>query len=298
MFTCLHIYMMSRGQQLIEVILALAIFFAVLSGAVLLYGRSLETFRQTQDISQVELILTESAEGLLSIALSNWNAMTTGTFGLTSQTGSWQLQGTPDTINGTYLRTVAISEVTRDSNCVINEAGAGTSDPSTRHVSTTISWTEYGQNHSQEVGTYLTDWKTPGACGETGQASNLDIDISLAKIDSTKKSLTGVILINNDSLPITLDKMTLTWTKEGDITYIKIEGANHWHSSNGIGSPQGEQPSGTELDLVNLILEPGHSYNVDMFRFDEKVDGATFTITAKMIDGSTTTEVTSPPFVP
>ncbi|HAZ28258.1 MAG TPA: hypothetical protein DCY48_00575 [Candidatus Magasanikbacteria bacterium] len=288
----------SRGQQLIEVILALAIFFAFLSGAILLSGRSLQTFRSAQELTDVELILTESLEAMQSIASTNWNAMTIGTFGLTSQGGAWQMQPSPDSINGTYLRTVTIDGTERDANCALVQTGQGTADPSTMHVTTTISWTEGGQNKSREVGAYFTDWKTPGACGETGQASNLDIDISLASIDATKKSLVGVVLTNNDSSSITLDTMTLTWTKPGEIGYIKIEGTNYWHSSNGTGSPQGEQPSGTELDLVDLVLEPEESYDIDVFRFDEKVDGATFTITATMIDGSSTTEVTTPPFVP
>lgn len=288
-----------KGQNLIEALLALGIFMIFVIGSLTLGFRYWETHTRVEELNQVQAITEESFEALQSIVYDNWSAISDGTYGLNSLADYWQFQAEPDLIDNKYTRTITISSARRDADCQIIESG-GTEDPDTKLMTVNISWQGMGAARNKSSRQFFTNWSSPAAClaGSGGEAGNLTIDVSQARIDATKKSLIGVELINNRSVAITLDKMTLTWTKPGNILFIKIEGQNYWHYSAGVGSPQGAQPSGTELDLVDLVLAPGEDYEVDNFRFDDKVDGSTFTITIIMSDGTSKTVVTTPPFVP
>lgn len=288
----------NQGQNLIEVLFALALFLVFIVGSLSLTFKYLVTTQRVQELSQVKAIAIESFEAVQSISYNSWDSFADGIYGLNADNSSWQFQTEPNLINNIYTRSIIISPVQRDGDCDIVESG-GIDDPDTKLVTVIIDWEAQPLKQNKSFSKYYTRWYDPTTCiVSQGQASNLEIDVSLANIDSTKKSLVGVELRNTGETPILLDKMMLTWTEPGEITYIKIDGANHWHSTNGIGTPQGAQPSGTELDLVDLILESEEDYEIDVFRFNEKVDGSTFTITVTMSDGSTTTETTTPPFVP
>jgi len=288
----------NQGQNLIEVLFALALFLVFIVGAISLTFKYLATTQRVQELSQTKAIVIESFEAVQSISYNSWDSFADGIYGLNADNSSWQFQTEPNLINNIYTRSIIISPVQRDANCDIVASG-GINDPDTKLVTVIIDWDALPLKQNKSFSKYYTRWYDPTTCiASDGQAGNLIIDVSAANIDATKKSLHGVELRNTGETPIILDKMTLTWTKPGEITYIKIEGTNYWHSTNGIGTPQGAQPSGTELDLVDLILEPDEDYEVDAFRFNAKVDGSTFTITAIMSDESSKTEVTTPPFVP
>lgn len=287
-----------KGQNLIEALLALAVFFIFISGSLILIFRHFDTFEKAEDLAKVQTIVGQSFEAVQGISYNSWSNLADGTYGLNSSSGSWQFQASPDLIDNKYTRTVTVAPVRRDLNCAIT-TGDGTADPDTKLVTVNITWQDVGGPRSDSFGQYFTSWNSPTNCfASGGEAASLDLDVSMAYIDSTKKSLFGVSLINKGTTPITLDKMTLSWTKPGLIKFIKIDGSNRWDGTNGIGTPSGAQPSGTELDLVDLILEPGVTYGVDNIRFDSKIDGSIVTIEATMVDGSSSTKVTSPPFVP
>lgn len=287
-----------KGQNLIEALLALALFFVFISGSLILIFRHFDTFLKAEELGKVQTIVSQSFEAVQGISYNSWSNLTDGTHGLSSSSGNWQFQASPDLIDNKYTRTITVSVVNRDDNCDITTSG-GTDDPDTKLVTVSVAWQDVGGPRSSSLNQYFTSWNSPTNCfASGGEAASLDLDVSMAYIDSTKKSLFGVSLINKGTTPITLDKMTLNWTKPGNITFIKIDGSNHWDGSNGIGTPHGAQPSGTELDLVDLILDPGVTYLVNNIRFNSKIDGSIVTIEATMIDGSSSTKVTSPPFVP
>ena len=290
---------MSRpGQNLIELILALALFFIFIAGGLLLTSRYLSTFDRSQDLNKIQPIVSETFEAIQNIAYDNWSGLIDGDHGLTISSNKWILQSSPDIIDNKFTRTVTIAPVSRDTSCQIVAIG-GTTDPDTKLVTATITRQTDKGPFTQIFSKYYTNWSNPTPCEPRyGEAGQLTLDVSNANIDSTKKSLVNARFINTGTVPITLDKMTLTWTESGNITYIKINGYNHWHSTNGIGTPQGDQPSGTELDLVDFVMQPGQTYPIDSFRFDSKVDGSTFVITCTMKDKTKTTVITTPPFVP
>ncbi|MFH0779398.1 MAG: prepilin-type N-terminal cleavage/methylation domain-containing protein [Parcubacteria group bacterium] len=287
-----------KGQTLAEVILALAIFAVFIASAGVLISSKFNSLNKINETAESSAVANAGFEALRGISMQNWSLLTDGEYGVEIQGGVWQLKSAPDTIENKYERTIMIAPVKRDANCQIVETG-GEIDPDTKLVTVNVSWQMPPGNRTRSFSQLLTSWKNPTAClAKKGEVRYLTIDVSASVIDATKKSLTGTKIKNTGTAPITLDKMQLTWTKPGNITYIKINGSNYWHSTSGIGSPSGVQPSGTVIDIENFILQPGVSYDIDNIRFDSKVDGSTFTITAIMSDGTSITEITTPPFIP
>lgn len=289
-------YINQRGSGIIEIIFTISLFLIFVGGIAGLLARQLDTLSLSNKNLYLVSEMKNSFEAIRQVANQNWSLISDGVYGLTTSTNSWVLAGTPD-VNGTITREVTISTLNRDTECNVVDIG-GVADDDSKYVSISLTDNAGGKISSLEYSSIITRSDEPTFCLSQGDANNLVLDVEFANIDSTKKSLVGIILRNAGNTPITLDKMTLEWDKPGNINYIKIESENHWHSTNGTGTPQGSQPSGTELDLVNLTLEAGEDYDIDIIRFDSKVDGSTFTIKATLSDGSSKTEVTSPPFTP
>ncbi|KKQ80269.1 MAG: hypothetical protein UT02_C0012G0020 [Parcubacteria group bacterium GW2011_GWC2_38_7] len=284
------------GQNLIEAIVAIAIFGLLLSGGVLSGLRYFDTQLRAQAQTDLAQLANNTFEIIDGIAKNNWASLTVGTHGLILNNNNWEISDTPDLVNNT-TRTININTVLRDGSCNLIETG-GSADDDSRLITLDLTYTNARGPREKSFNRYFTRWSNPTTCLVRTEAGSLGLDVGTAYIDATKKSLYGIVLRNLGTTVITIDKMTFSWDTEGEITYIKIDGANYWHSTNGIGTPQGSQLSGTELDLVNFVLQPLTSYPLTAVRFDEKVDGATFSIKATMLDTSTVTEVTSPPFVP
>lgn len=286
-----------KGQTLGEVIIALALFAAIIGATSYLISSKFNSLNRHQDFDQANAIARAGFEAIESIARQDWSSLVYGAYGLSNSNGAWQLKSAPDFFDK-YARTITVSEVRRDADCKIVQTG-GIVDPDAKMATVAITWPAGESNSTKSYNQLFTAWQNPTSClTKNGDVRYLLIDVGNSIIDSTKKSLVGTILKNTGPAPVAIDTMALTWTKPGNITYIKINGANYWHSTSGIGSPAGVQPSGTVIDIENFALLPGVSYDIDVFRFDSKVDGSTFTITATMTDGSSTTETTTPPFIP
>jgi len=286
----------NKGQNLIEAIIAIALFGILVMGGIMTDLRHLDSQIRAETQIKISQFAYNSFEILSGLAHNNWTSLTNGTHGLTYTAPDWSLSETPDVVDN-VTRTITITEAERDGNCELVSSN-GTIDPDTKIITLDL---DYDDNRGAQKASFVqnfTRWAAPTNCLVITEAGNLNLDVSGAYIDATKKSLFGLVLHNTGNTIITLDKMTFSWNTGGNITYVKINGANYWHATNGIGLPQGAQPSGVELDLVNFVLQPQSSYQVDNVRFDTKVDGATFTIIATMLDNSSKTEITSPPFIP
>jgi len=284
------------GQNLIEAIIAIGIFGILMAGGVMTGLHYFDSQIHAQAQSNLAQLANNSFEIIDGIAKNNWVSLTVGTHGLLLNNNNWEISGTPDLVDQT-TRTINVTSGLRDGNCNLVEVG-GTTDTDTKLITITFTYNDNRGLQSKSFSQYFTNWFAPTNCLMQTEAGSLSLDVSTAYIDATKKSLYGIVLRNLGTTIITIDKMTFTWNTGGNITYVKIDGANYWHATNGTGTPQGAQPSGTELDLVNFVLQPQTSYPIDNVRFDDKVDGATFTIKATMLDTSTKTEVTTPPFIP
>ncbi|MBL1434245.1 hypothetical protein COB87_001585 [Candidatus Wolfebacteria bacterium] len=119
------------------------------------------------------------------------------------------------------------------------------------------------------------------------QADDLSVDISSANIGGGgNKELQGVTVENTGASPITIDTIVLTWANGKLIQEIKIDNTRVWKHNNE-GDPNGKQPTGTEIDVVDHVIASGVTDTVDKFKFNGNMTGDTFTITFTMGDAST-----------
>jgi prepilin-type N-terminal cleavage/methylation domain-containing protein len=102
------------------------------------------------------------------------------------------------------------------------------------------------------------------------------------------KDLLGITLENTGTSNITIVKMTLTWTSGNMIKEVDFNGTSVW-KFNGVGTPDGQQISGTELDIVDYVLTASTVVTPNTFSFSGNVSGVTFQMDFEMSDGSTKT---------
>ncbi|MBU0667740.1 hypothetical protein KJ951_01910 [Patescibacteria group bacterium] len=272
-----------KGYSVVEVIVALGILVVVLTGVTSLFLSSIGGSAGVDEQLQAGSFMDQGFEAARAIRDNNFANLTIGTHGLIQSGGFWSFTGTSDT-PGNFTRTTQISEVRRNEACAIVESG-GTVDPDSRKVTVTISWNQNPDTpKSVSANQYLTNWANPQGCGV--QANDLILDVHNAYLVQNKK-LRGITLQNIGEDPLTVDKITLTWTVQNSlIEWIKIAGAKDWDYG-GIGSPIGRQPSGTELNIVDFSLNPGQFQEISEFKFENDMNGSFFTIILTLSDGST-----------
>lgn len=283
-----------QGQTLMEVLLALAVFLLLVSGGTVLSVRYLETLQRALDIRQVVLIAGEGLEALENISAGEWttiqNSNENTDYGLVQNGGVWQLQLGSDVTDNKFTRSLRIAPVYRDVSCQITQT-PGTLDPDTKRISLTLSWSIGEKTFSRVFEKYFTNWRTPSDLCTVTQAGSLIINVDSATLDTQQKQINGIVLENEGLTDITIDKMIVSWIEQsnGEVRIITIGGTNRWHASSaGDWSPSGEQPTGTELNIANVTIPHGTSISMDKVRFNSKLDGSIFTITAIMTDTSST----------
>ncbi|MFA6308039.1 MAG: prepilin-type N-terminal cleavage/methylation domain-containing protein [Patescibacteria group bacterium] len=147
-----------NGFSLVEVIIALGVFSILAAGVFNIVTSSYKNFYGVGDKQVISEFAQEGMEIVRAIRDNSWqdieNVSGAGNQGVSkASAGYWQFSGTSNTL-GVLTRTIAISDVSRDSNNEIVLSG-GTNDPSTKKVVVTVT----GTGISDYVLTvYLTDW--------------------------------------------------------------------------------------------------------------------------------------------
>lgn len=131
-----------KGQSLIEVLLAVAI-FSLLMGAVVLafvdvYRGSFHASNRTDGFRMAQ----EGIEAVRAIRDRSFAELTAGTHGLALSGSQWNFSGTSDT-TAIFSRTIEISEP----------------DADTRYVTSTVSWVDGGQTRSVVLATIIKNWQ-------------------------------------------------------------------------------------------------------------------------------------------
>jgi len=138
---------MSKGQSLIELLIALGIFLAMVSVVAFLlidgYISNLQASQNSQAISLAE----EGIEAVRSIRDSSWDSLTAGPHGLTISGNNWIFQGGQEDVSHRLregIRKIIVEEIGSDRKKVISQ----------------ITW-ELIPARPQELGlvTYLTNWQ-------------------------------------------------------------------------------------------------------------------------------------------
>lgn len=257
----------NRGFSLIEVILAVSIFALIITALVgtFLYGQ--ESTVLSGQRGRAVILAEEGLEVARNIRDENFSNLTNGEHGLVISGNQWIFFGLED-VTGVFTRQITVSTVNSD----------------TKQVSVNVFW----QQNEQRTGnvalvTYLTNWARV-----VSQSEGLVIDATGANIGGGgNKELRDITLENVSGVDIVIDKITVTWDNSQLIEEIKIGGTRVWKHNNE-GSPDGKQPSGTELDIEDFTLTQGAGViGIDKFKFNGNMVGGAFTITIKLNDGST-----------
>lgn len=270
----------NKGNSIIEIIIAIGIFALVFpSLSILVIGSFSSTLRDSERF-RADMFLQQGFEAVRSIRDYSYTNLTTGAHGLTKENGHWEFTGTSDT-NGQFTREILVEEVERDKECIITQSG-GMIDPNSRKITATITWDlEEGNTTSISASQYLNNWIDPTGCNAS---DNLNIDISKAGLSNGNKVVEGVQIENTGGVNISIDKITASWTGGSDgneIKRIQIDGDTVW---------DGSEKSGKELNIENFALKiESGIYEINEFKFNKSMKGASLTLTFEMTDKSIAT---------
>lgn len=271
----------NKGASLIEIIVAIGIFTIIAANIVVLTLSSQGSTLRESERLQADMYLQQSFEATKSIGDYDFTNLQNGTYGLTKQNGYWELSGNSDT-QGQFTRTVTIADVERNALCAIVDSG-GTIYGSTKKITSTIAWDlEAGNSTSITADYYLTNWNNPQSCG-LATADDLVVNILGAIISGGQGDrLAGITLENTSSSDLTIDRMTISWSggSATNFTRIRIDNNNVWTTS---------AANGTEVDITDIIIPAGTTYDLTEIRFDDAILGSTISITFTISDGSTKT---------
>lgn len=277
----------TTGSLLLEVVLASAFVLLLFSALATLAITSHEGTSKALKAQEARWRALEGIEALRTVAFDTLSAVDPG---IMSWNGaSWSISaGGPETLPGGLTRTMRVSVVERDAQCIIVPAGSGTPDTDSWDIESAVAWTDAsGRPQSLELSTLRTRYNAPlGDCFlGAQQADNIVIDTSDAEW-SGGKQLREVDIENTSATPVIVDRITYTWTNASTIQQIHIEGNMIW---------SGNATTGTNLDVTDYTLNALTQYEMDKTQFRDNMTGTTLTLTLTFGDGSS---VTTPPFVP
>lgn len=151
-----------KGIALVEILVVIAIIgVAILSLYELVVISRATTSNQLRR-TQALALAQEGVEATRNLRDQGWSAniepLSTGTdYYVTLSGSSWALTTTnPGPIDTLFTRTLVFENVNRDANSNISESGS--SDPDTRKVTATVSWTERDKARTATLATYITNF--------------------------------------------------------------------------------------------------------------------------------------------
>ncbi len=282
----------NRAFSQVEVLLAVALYGIIVTGVIGVLAIGQRNASVSGERGRAVALAEEGLEIVANLRNASFSNLTNGTHGLALSGNQWILSGSSD-VSGIFTRQITIATV----------------DANRKQITSTVTWQQDPQRTgSVSLVSYVSNWKrvsatpsptptsTPGG-GTMG--NNLGIDTSLAKIggpntDPPYSRLRRLLLSNEGSSPITINKIKLTWVDLSPnviqrVTSVRMQGGGGtiWEAT-GVGSPDGPQLSGTELDVSNYTLNQNTSRRI-RFWFDQNMVGTKFTIVFTMTDGSTRT---------
>jgi len=149
----------NRGISLVEVVLATAIFLALVLGILGTYSYFIRTAFSNTATLQANLLLEEGAETLRFLRDASWTdnitPLTVGNTYSFSKTGlNWSIVSSPEYIGG-FLRTFSVFPVYRDENDDIAETGS--IDSNIVKLVISVAWSERSATTTREMTMYLSN---------------------------------------------------------------------------------------------------------------------------------------------
>ncbi len=204
-----------KGQSVIEVILAAALFMILATGAVAVILQGLDSNRLGEEQVVASQYASEGIEASRSIKNQGFANLSdsTGT-GIIQSGGVWTFSGSNNVLSSKYTRVLTVSDVQRDISGNI-VAGGGTPDPLTKKITSTVSW-NFTPTRSDSVilTTYLSNW----IAAITGNSGN-----QIVYYDTTNKALKYAVCTSSCTVPANWTTVTVdTATNTGEYASLAI----------------------------------------------------------------------------
>ncbi|NQV88132.1 MAG: prepilin-type N-terminal cleavage/methylation domain-containing protein [Parcubacteria group bacterium] len=204
---------LQKGQSLIEVIVAMAI-FAIMSGAIMSVTLgSLNGLTQGGEETEAKALTQEGMEAIRSVRDDAWNNLVYSPASVATSSNAWFIsEDVSELINNKYTRIITISNVCRDGSNNIATCPATYIDPHTKFASTTVSWSpRNGATNIVEQFGFISNWDSydwtqtdwSGGNGQTNWSSDTKYDTDDSKIDVTTSG--EVKLATVSSIPLVKD---------------------------------------------------------------------------------------------
>ena len=149
----------NSGFSLVEVLVACSIISMITLTVMSAASKGIElSFRALKQV-QANMIMEEGVEAVKSVRDASWNNIANLPLGNSylSFNNTWSLSNANqvEVIDGSFTRTIRLSEVRRAANEEI--ASSGTVDLKSRKIAVLVSWNSSGQTISKEIDFYLSD---------------------------------------------------------------------------------------------------------------------------------------------
>lgn len=138
--------MSSKGQSVIEIVIAVSLMVIIAAGSVTAILGSFNSSRLAKEQSQASMIASAGLEAVRSIRNQSWTNLTSGNHGLSSVGGTWAFSGGSDQDSSQkFTRTITISD------------GPGAD---TKTILSRVTWDFTPSRHNAvEMTLLLTDWQ-------------------------------------------------------------------------------------------------------------------------------------------
>lgn len=152
----------NKGQSLLEVILAIALFGFICSALVSMSLGGFSSLRQGGEYVQAEALATQGIEAVRAIRDSAWNKIIYANSAVTSTGNVWQFVGenTSSTV-GKFTRIINFASVCRDVSNNITACPGSYTDLNSKQATVTVNWlSEHNAVNTIQKVTYLTNWES------------------------------------------------------------------------------------------------------------------------------------------
>jgi len=269
----------SKGQSLLELIISVGIFVAVIASLVFFVLDSYLGNRLSQDMTKADFLAEEGLEAAKSIRDNNFSDLLAGSHGLIISSGHWIFQGIEDDLNSQLnggKRVVVIENDPLDQNI--------------KKITSTVTW-DFTENRPEEIKliSFLTNWqkitgdwsqpKFVSSYNTTGNSDGTDLFFSDNKIylvtANNNNGQNGsdpefyIIDVSSPSSPALLGSLNLgatanAITVSGNYAYVASADNSQELKIINISNPN--SPS-----FVSSYNTTGNSDGTDLFFSDNKI---------------------------
>lgn len=281
-----------RGSLLLEAIIATGVVATFAVAVVQLALLTEQIGVRLEDRGDANAYAQQGIEALLSMDFADLTNVTNGK--VTFANEQWSIVAGTETLANGMIRSITVTDVYRDANCLVTTSG-GTVDPDSKDFTSTVSWTDdFGKNQTVTYGRHRTRFEDPqGDCFAPDQAGQVSFAVNDSEFYGGSQ-LRDLYFTNTGGTAVTIDKVRFTWDYPTQIDQIFIDNSKVW-SKTGPGTPSGSQSSGALLDIENFTMIPGQTSQLNKGQFSGPMTGATMTMEVTFEDGSV---FTSDPFTP